>query len=432
MLDTFRYKGYWMVDWISGRKVGNNYNQICKVLNDDSRNNPNITNHKLINRILQHAVKNVTYYNGYNTSDLTKYPVINKTLIRNNFERFISKAFNEKDLIRVVTSGSTGTPFQVYHDINKRNRNTADTIYFGEMAGFKLGHKLFYFKVWNNVNKKSLLTLWMQNLIPCDVTNLSDIIIEKHIVKMSEEQKPFGLLGYASVYDAILSYCLRNNINKINTKVKSIISMSESLATETKQKISEIFGCPVLSRYSNVENGIIAQQVPDSGLHFIINSASYHVEILKFESDEPQTDGEIGRIVITDLFNYGMPMIRYDTGDTGSKRYDAKLKKMVFDNIEGRRMDLIYNPQGKLMSSFTITNNMWLFPEITQYQFIQKTENKYHFKLNVDGCFNRENELIEEFKKHFGKEAEFTVEYVDEIPQLQSGKRKKVVNEMKD
>lgn len=73
---------------------------------------------------------------------------------------------------------------------------------------------------------------------------------------------------------------------------------------------------------------------------------------------------------------------------------------------------------------------MLLFPEIKQYQFIQLGKAEYIFKLNPEGSFTREQELINFFKPFFGNDADIKVEYVKEIPLLNSGKRKMVVNLM--
>ena len=93
-------------------------------------------------------------------------------------------------------------------------------------------------------------------------------------------------------------------------------------------------------------------------------------------------------------------------------------------------MDTIYSTSKQLISSFTITNNMWKYHELKQYQFIQSDVKMYTFKLNVDTTFNREQELINEFKTYLGSDAVISIEYVDEIPLLNSGKRRKVVNLM--
>jgi len=93
--------------------------------------------------------------------------------------------------------------------------------------------------------------------------------------------------------------------------------------------------------------------------------------------------------------------------------------------------ETIYDTQSEPISSFTITNNMWKYIELAQYQFIQISENGYKFKLNSQKKFLREEELVMEFKGYLGEDARIKVEYVDEIPLLSSGKRKKVLNEMK-
>lgn len=71
---------------------------------------------------------------------------------------------------------------------------------------------------------------------------------------------------------------------------------------------------------------------------------------------------------------------------------------------------------------------MWQYTEINQYQLVQYGAKDYLFKVNMDGSFKRESQLIEEFKKFLGPDANFKVEYVDEIPLLASGKRKKIAN----
>ncbi|MCF8381830.1 MAG: hypothetical protein K9H49_19830 [Bacteroidales bacterium] len=239
-----------------------------------------------------------------------------------------------------------------------------------------------------------------------------------------------GLLAYSSVYDALSYYMIKNNIDPIKIKIKAIIAMSEALNSSVKKDISRLFNTAAVSRYSNMENGIIAQQLTDGSEEFLINEASYFIEVLELNSNKPVPLGQAGRIVITDLFNYCMPMIRYDTGDVGvieEKEVFGRLRT-VFKSIEGRKMDLIYDTAGSLMSSYIITNNMWKYKEIKQYQFIQNSKKEYLFMLNTEIPFKREKELISEFSEYLGKDSQISVEYINEIPVLASGKRKKVLN----
>ncbi len=147
------------------------------------------------------------------------------------------------------------------------------------------------------------------------------------------------------------------------------------------------------------------------------------------DSDEQAEDGEPGRIVVTDLFNYAMPMIRYDTGDIGSMITDASSPgKKYLATVEGRKLDLLYDTGGNLVSSYIVYKNMWQYTEIDQYQLIQEGEKEYTFKINCRDTFTRQEQLVKEFKTYLGQDADFSIEYVSEIPLLSSGKRKKIVN----
>lgn len=142
--------------------------------------------------------------------------------------------------------------------------------------------------------------------------------------------------------------------------------------------------------------------------------------------EERVPNGQLGRIVVTDLFNYAMPMIRYDTGDLGV--LVQKDNKTYLSEVQGRKLDALYDTEGQIVSSYIMYKNMWQYPEINQYQLIQTHQKKYLFKVNAPKGFEKEIQLIEEFKSFLGQDADFEVVYVDEIPLLDSGKRRKTVN----
>ncbi|MCB0445118.1 MAG: CoF synthetase, partial [Gelidibacter sp.] len=212
--------------------------------------------------------------------------------------------------------------------------------------------------------------------------------------------------------------------------LSSIVACSEYLNLETKKIIQDHFKTAVISRYSNAENGIFAQQKPYGSDDFYLNWASYYFEILKFDEDVPAATGELGRVVITDLFNYYMPIIRYDTGDVACQDFNEN-QIPVFKSIEGRKLDLIYNTKGELISSLTITGFMMKYIEVVQFQFIQEHQKKYTIKLNTTKSFNDENSLILDVKNVLGADSIIKIEYVEEVPLLDSGKRKIIINNYK-
>ena len=80
---------------------------------------------------------------------------------------------------------------------------------------------------------------------------------------------------------------------------------------------------------------------------------------------------------------------------------------------------------------FTVVYELEYFPEFNQSQLIQEDEKKYCVKINIDEQFKREEKMIDILEQYLGEDAEIRIEYVDEIPQLSSGKRKLTLNKFK-
>jgi len=287
-------------------------------------------------------------------------------------------------------------------------------------------------KVWNSINQKSPFKLWMENIKPYSIFNYSDKDIENLLDDIAKDKSEIGIVCFASTCDVIVNYRDANKAEPFNYNIKSIIANSDALSNHTKDRMEKYFQVPTLARYSNMECGMLAQQNYSGGYEFNINWASFYIELLDIEEDRPAKPGEMGRVVITDLFNYCMPLIRYNTGDLGFISPNKKDKNgaPVLERIEGRKVDLLKDTKNAVLTSHIVTVNMWMYSELKQYQFVQKADKEYFFRLNPWSAFTREAELIAEFKGYLGKDANIRIEYVDEIPLLSSGKRKLVVNEM--
>lgn len=425
LIQHIRNTAFWLLDFAKGGNIKRHVAEIKESIELQDESIRRARQDAKLKLILAHSVKTVPFYKNHNAGSIQDFPVVDKNFIRERADEFLSTDFNDSNRFKAVTSGSTGTPFKVFHDKNKKQRNSADTIYFAKRAGFNVGDKLVYLKIWSENNKKSKLLRLMQNIHPLDVIHLNDDKIRNFIKEIENSKARIGFLGYSSALELVARYLEKNNSPAINANVESIISMSEGLNQYTKDTLPKFFKVNPVSRYSNIENGIIAQQEIDGKNEFLINDASYIVEIFDFESDVPVKNGELGRIVVTDLYNCAMPMIRYDTGDVGAF---LPGKSNYFERIEGRKLDLIYDTKGNLISSYIVYKNMWQYTEISQYQFVQYGEKDYVFKINTTESFQKEEKLVNEFKEYLGQDANFTVEYVDEIPLLASGKRKKIMN----
>lgn len=423
---NWRWNLFWLKDLISGGKIKQAYNDLEK--NYKRVNQKELQ--KKVEYILNYAQQNSDFYKKYRNKRLQEFPVINKQIIKDNFDNIFVKKYNIKKLHKMSTSGSTGTPFTVYQNKEKRNRVIAEVIFYGKQAKYTFGEKQAYFRIWVSSIKKNIIKKRLQNIYPIDISNLNDTNISK-IITQIKQKKIVSILSYASTLDKLSDYSKKNNLIIKRNSLKSIISSSEFLSQKTKKNLKKMFNCNVYNRYSNEENGILAQDT-DLDEKLYLNQADYFFEFLKLETDEPASEGELARVVVTDLYNFAMPMIRYDTGDLATYALNNRGEIVAIDYLQGRRVDMIYNTKGEVISPHTITNNMWGNDQIKQFKFIQISPKTYKIILNTN---KKDKKIIEKIKQKFckilGEDAVIDIEYVDEIPVLKSGKRKYIENRMK-
>lgn len=432
LAEKFRNKIFWTLDALKGGKLIAHYKDIAQIMENygslESRNR----RAALLNQLLSHATETTEFYSKYkNCKNLEDYPVVDKAIMRNNFEHFQSCRYKNRKKVKISSSGSTGTPFKVYQNIDKIIRNRADTIYFQQTAGYKIGYRLYYIRKWLGKYKMDKLTALMRNIKLVNVTDFSDAYLDKLVKDLRKDTSTTTLLSYSSALRDICHYLENTNAKPLKTNISSIIAMAEGLGDETREKLKMYFNAPVFLRYSNQENGILSLQLSQSNNNLQINWASYFIEILHPEKDIAVQNGELGRVVITDLFNYCMPFIRYDTGDFAViTEKDAYFKgSLNFSKVEGRKMDLIYDTSGNVRSSFNVYH-LDVYPDIRQFQFVQESQKEYSIKLTVRSTFKRSTEksITAYFKNLLGTDARINIRYVEEIPHLKSGKRRIVVN----
>lgn len=425
-MNFIKQKIFWFFDFLCGAQVLRNYRDVKFILENSGDSRVDRRKKEILSRLLSHVKRTVPFYESQPCFEkLNDFPIVNKNTINQNREQFFSKKFKIKSLYASTTSGSTGTPFTFYHSPSKRIRHIADTIYFLEQAGFFLGEKLCYFRPWKILNKRKNFFELFGNILREESSNLSERA-EKIVSMLERDSQITALLAYASTYDGFVESIFSLGRKAVCSGVKVILSMSEAMSETTRENLEKIFNCPVVSRYSNMENGFLAQEFFEGREGYRINWASYHVELLDFEKDIPVPIGCAGRIVVTDLFNDAMPFIRYDTGDIGVMGQYGE--ETILVKVEGRLADFLESPHGKRISPSVISVHMQKYPELRQYQLSQVSQNEYLFKLNLKGAFLREQELLSEIKNILGADAIIKIQYVDEIPTLAARKFKRVLN----
>jgi len=425
-----RRKIYWSIDFLKGSPIGCHFNDIKSILNDNKKGK--IKQETYLNNLLKHAVKNSHFYNGHVDKDLEHFPVMNKMDYLTHYESIKVDLslipFHKGKMHIISTSGSTGTMLVVPQDFRKRNRVLAELKYFGEIAGYKSHERLVQLRIWKHGQYKSKIQTFKENIFAFGCTKMDEGTLN-NLCSLIKKKNIVAILGYASWFGLFAQYIENNSIKLVGIKI--IITGGEMLQNNIRFKLKKLIGCNVVSRYANQEQGILGQELINDE-HFYLNHASYYFEILKFDNDEKADYGEIGRIVITDLYNYAFPMIRYDTGDAGIMAAGNHLSKgyPVLYKIYGRRVDMIYDTNGSPVHPHTITAILNHLPDIIQWQFIQKTTKQYLLRINGNTKMNYKN-VISEMKNIFGNHAEISIEFVDKIPVLASGNGYLIICELK-
>jgi phenylacetate-CoA ligase len=177
---------------------------------------------------------------------------------------------------------------------------------------------------------------------------------------------------------------------------------------------------------------LIAMDCEQGRLH--VSADNLLVECLN--NGAPCKPGEVGKVVVTDLHNFGMPFIRYELGDLASPSDENCLcgrELPLLSSIYGRIADTIQTPDGKLISGIFFPHLLKEFGWIEQFQVIQKELDRLHVKLIVSDQQDAESNLTrlrQEILAVLGNDVRLEVEFVNEIPRTATGKHRTVISEI--
>lgn len=426
---------FWDEDKKKGSPIGIPYKEIEFILTHSMDEGWPLRKKKLY-ELLDYARKNTLFYSSFDGYDLSTYPVMSKTMLIKYFNEIVVKPElipgQDGPVFIQRTSGSTGTPLAMPQDTKKRQRRIAEIKYLVGTLGYQSHEKMIHLRTWDNLTKRPEDMEERDNIYPFDIKCLNEERL-RLLCDLINEKKAVYLRGYASTLGKIADIAQKYKYSFPSLKL--VVATSEALEDDVRLAASKAFDCNVVSQYANEECGVIAQEsVPilphDNKMYF--NWAGYYIEILKLDEDKPAEYGEIGRVVLTDFHNYAFPVIRYDTGDTGILLPpDEKSKGYpVLGQLYGRRFDLTYATDGTPIYPLAYGRILKNYDMISSWQFVQNGRKEYALLLVLN--FENDNaisDMVTQIKSFLGDDAIISVQKVNEIPLLRSGKRKPVRND---
>ena len=388
--------------------------------------------------LIKHSYLNVTYYEELfnklklkpddfkTTIDLHKLPFLTKEIIRENINngKLIARNIPKSQIVHCSSSGSTGEPLQYYTTKDALSFNNACGIRGWYWMGYRLGNK--YVKI--STHKRSILKK-IQDLVNrskyLQAKHLTELFL-KNIAKSINSYHPKIIRGYPEHLLILAKYIKNNNLNIFSPT--AISTTGSVLSSPTRNLIEKQFDCKIFDSY-RCEGGAYTSECETRSCYH--SSMEYAITEIISNKHEVKK-GKKGRVITTDLNNYAVPFIRYDTQDyvTKSKsKCSCGRNLLAIDSIDGRDGDILITPNGKILTLQEFGGYLQHFDSIEQYQIIQDSINHIIIKLVTNNKFNKnEGKIIYNYwNNYIGSNVKLEIQIVDDISFTKSGKLRSTI-----
>ena len=397
---------------------------------------------KKLKEVLSNSKESVPYFQNIiketDPDKIQSLPILTKEIIRNQREKMFSQEVSRWNLIKYSSSGTTGEPVVLYLE-----RSAAGYYHAAQWRGFswygiKPGARGV--KIWGvPVDQKSKIIERLKDKMTSRL-RISAFDMDKLKVKETLEQilkfKPEYMYGYASALYLFSCLLEENNLEGNELGLKVVVSAAEVLYEFQRTKLKEFFQCPVVDEYGACEVGIIAFECPRGSMH--LTSENVYVEVVG-EDNAPLFPMQEGKILVTSLRNFGLPIIRYDLGDVialSERKCHCGIRLPLLEKINGRTSDFVVTRTGKkIHSEFFSYQNRELINQghvLKEFKIVQRKMNELIIYLHKNG---KVDEKVKDFlsdmiKKHIDPEMSVKFEHVEKINLEKSGKKRYFINEV--
>ncbi len=378
--------------------------------------------------LLQHAAKRVPYYVKILDSDFDKLSPLTKPLIRENFEGIKSDDLASRRWVLTSSGGATGQPISLVQDRGFQVWSAvAEDFFWRTMLGVELGSAPTVV-LWGSEQDlfgqragfKPRMRNWMLRttflnsfkMTPRDLSRYADVI---------RDTNPAILKGYASSLYELARFIKEHNLPV--RRPQAIYSAAEMLRLPMRELIEEVFGCKVHDFYGSREVGPIAGECTRGKLHvFAFNNL---VEVVG-AGNRPVSPGQEGRVLVTTLHNYAMPLIRYEIGDTAVQGggCDCGLALPTLERVSGRVTDHFVTRDGALVHGEYFTHLFYFKDWVREFQVVQVDVDSIHIYYAT--CSQRMDadvaDINQKIRLVMGADCRIEWQVVEAVPRTPQGK----------
>jgi phenylacetate-CoA ligase len=245
-----------------------------------------------------------------------------------------------------------------------------------------------------------------------------------------EQQDPGYLLTYPSLVIELAKLSLRRGIRL--PSMLEVRSLGEALASEAREMCRQAWDVPLTDVYSASEAGYIALQCP-SHEHYHVQSEGVVVEVLD-DDGMPCAPGRVGRVVVTTLHNFAMPLVRYEIGDYAEPGEPCACGRglPVLRRIQGRVRNTLVTADGRSYWPAIGQRQLLDIAPVLQHQFVQKEYDLIEARLVTAVLLEpeTENRLRQHILARLPRGMRVRFAYCDGIPRNAGGKFEEFVSEV--
>lgn len=351
-------------------------------------------------------------------------PLLTKTIVRENFDELVTPSVPPYRREPSTTSGSVGEPMPFLRDT----------------ASFPAAYAARRFLKWVLGIPETVVTVWLTNarsVLPPPGWHVVPTwgLKAAQLTEQLSVWANFGnywIYGMASPLERMA--CL---IEAESLKVQRplcIVTTGDQLSATGRSMIARAFGgCPVHSWYGSKEiDPSLAGTFPDRPDTYLWNGLRAYLEVVDPDGF-PVPPGEIGRIVVTDPYNFAFSLIRYHTDDLAVAPCDSYNSFQTIDGVLGRASELIDLQNGRRVSGLDIGHCLFgvhkFEHDISLYQCAQTAPGA--IELRVVWSREPSRQLVESIENALrlvvGAETSITTKGVEQLERLPSDKRAIVI-----
>ena len=350
--------------------------------------------YRQLESLLQHAYSTVPYYRErwhgiydskqpFAPEKFYELPILKRREVQARFESLSSTGIpsNHGGVSESRTSGSMGMPIRVLK--TSLTQLLWEAIVLREHSWFQrnLGGKLAAIR--HGVAHQDNVVGWGSATLAVVEGGLSATLpINVEVgqqFRWLERQQPDFLMSYPSNIAELARTSIE--LNASIPKLREVRTFGEVLTPDIRELCRKAWDVPVTDSYSSQEIGYIALQCPKHN-HYHVQSECVLVEIVD-EDGRPCARGQMGRVIVTALHNFAMPLIRYDIGDYAAwgAPCDCGRSLPVLSRIAGRvRNTLVLATGERYWPSLNLGSLAGGAPVIQQ-QLVQKSVDSIEVRL---------------------------------------------------